>query len=213
MDSGCKVEKKIAVISIFQKNKDIFPVYLFSSSFLVYNSFPYFCIVEERGRISPLSFFVLVMTPVDKRIEELTEEFFKGSDLFLVDVKVNKGNQVQVFADSDSGMTIEKCTMLNRYLEKQLNTEMPFSENYSLEVSSPGLSQPFKAFRQYLKNKNRDVEVEMNDGQKAEGRMIDVDENRIQLEIVRKEKNKIMESKIIEIKFSDIRNTHKVIHF
>lgn len=163
--------------------------------------------------MSPLLFFVLVMTPVDKRIEELTAEFFKGTDLFLVEVKVSKGSQVQVFADSDSGMTVEKCTVLNRYLEKQLNAEMLFSDNYSLEVSSPGLSQPFKVFRQYLKNKNRDVEVLMNDGQKAEGRMTDVNENGIQLEIVRKEKNKIMDSKIIEIKFSDIRNTHKVIHF
>lgn len=153
------------------------------------------------------------MKPVDKRIEELTEDFFRGTDQFLVDVKLNKGNQVQVFADSDSGMTIEKCVILNRYLQNQLNAEMSFSENYSLEVSSPGISQPFKVFRQYLKNKNRDVEVLMNDGQKAEGRMIEADESGIQLEIVRKEKNKIMESEIIEIRFSDIKSAHKVIHF
>lgn len=166
----------------------------------------------EGANESPLV-FCACMTPVDKRIEELTEEFFKGTDQFLVDVKLNKGNQVQVFADSDSGMTIEKCVLLNRFLEKQLNTEMAFSENYSLEVSSPGMSQPFKVFRQYLKNKNRDVELLMNDGQKIEGRMVDVKENIVQLEMVRKEKNKIMDSKIVDIKFSDIKNAYKAIHF
>jgi ribosome maturation factor RimP len=166
----------------------------------------------EGANESPLVFCACI-TPVEKRIEQLTEEFFKGTDQFLVEIKVNKGNQVQIFADSDSGMTIEKCVMLNRFLEKQLNTEMPFSENYSLEVSSPGMDQPFKVFRQYLKNKNRDVEILMNDGQKWEGKMIETDENKIQLEIIRKEKNKIMDSKIVDIKFSDIKNAYKAIHF
>jgi ribosome maturation factor RimP len=51
--------------------------------------------------------------------------------------------------------------------------------DFSLEVSSPGLDEPLKLHRQYLKNINRNVEVTLKDGSRIEGVMALVSEESI----------------------------------
>ena len=47
---------------------------------------------------------------------------------------------------------------------------------FHLEVSSPGLDEPLKLHRQYLKNIGRKVEVLLKDGRKIEGKLLEVNE-------------------------------------
>ena len=48
--------------------------------------------------------------------------------------------------------------------------------DFSLEVSSPGLDEPLKLHRQYLKNIGRFVEVIEQDGTRKEGKLLSVTE-------------------------------------
>ena len=54
---------------------------------------------------------------------------------------------------------------------------------YTLEVSSPGLYRPLKFKRQFVKNKGRVLKVNLEEGGKVEGRIMEVDEVKIVLEI------------------------------
>jgi ribosome maturation factor RimP len=57
--------------------------------------------------------------------------------------------------------------------------------DYSLEVSSPGLDEPLKNFRQYQKNIGRPVEVITIDGLKREGKLLSTNEQEIVVEEIK----------------------------
>ena len=85
-------------------------------------------------------------------IEEKVKEILGEGDLFLVEVKVSKNNNIQVFIDGDNGVKIQDCIDLSRQLEECLDRE---SEDFELSVLSFGLEEPLKMQRQYVKNIGR----------------------------------------------------------
>jgi ribosome maturation factor RimP len=102
---------------------------------------------------------------------------------FLVEVRIKPTNNVKVFIDADQGISIDKLVQLNRRLYKDIEESQFFpSGDFSLEVSSPGLDEPLKMHRQYVKNIGRYVEVMLNEGLKKEGKLVSVTEGEIELE-------------------------------
>ncbi len=115
----------------------------------------------------------------------MTEEILSEEPVyFLVDLRIKPTNNVKVFLDGDSGITIEKCVQVNRKLYRKLEEAAIFPDgDFSLEVSSAGLDEPLKLFRQYKKNIGRLVEVQLQDGTQKEGQLKDVSNEGIVLEI------------------------------
>lgn len=115
---------------------------------------------------------------MEARIADLLEEKFKEpefADCFLIDLNyIEKSNKLEVFVDSDSGVTFEKCQRISRYLESFLDEDLMLGDNYTLEVSSPGIGRPLKLPRQYRKNIGRDVEVTLKEGNVKKGKLVDV---------------------------------------
>ena len=102
---------------------------------------------------------------------------------FLVEVRISPGNNIKVFIDNDTGMTIERCVSVNRALYKKIEESGLFpGGNFSLEVSSPGLDEPLKLHRQFVKNLGRFAEVTLNDGARLEGKLVAATGNSIELE-------------------------------
>src|SRR6266516_3244503 len=103
-----------------------------------------------------------------KAIENFLNVLLKEStEIFLVELQVSPANDIKVFLDTDTGITIEKCIRINRALYKKIEEEFP-DGNFSLEVSSPGVDEPLKIKRQYKKNVGRMVEVVMHDNTRKE---------------------------------------------
>lgn len=102
-------------------------------------------------------------------ISELVKEKLEGTDLFLVDIHVSPTNNIRILIDNENGVTVQDCVVLSRALEEILNRD---EEDFQLEVSSPGLSEPLKVLQQYEKNIGRDIEVITKEGQKHKGRLI-----------------------------------------
>lgn len=126
---------------------------------------------------------------------------------FLVELRIKPTNNIKIFLDGDNGITIEKCIAINRALYKQLEENAMYPDgDFSLEVSSPGLDEPLKSFRQYKKNIGRKVEVNLQDGRKVEGKLTDVQEQSIFVEET-KGKNKKMEIIQHEFPFESIKST------
>jgi ribosome maturation factor RimP len=149
-----------------------------------------------------------------EKIEQKINTFIEGQDLFLVDVKITPQQKIMVFLDGKSqNITIDQCAKISRMLEAYLEEEQLVGEKYTLEVSSPGMDQPFKVMEQYFKAVNRSVEVLKRDGVKYEGVLKNVDETNIQLEITKIEKGKILDTQQVEIPISEIKTTKKLITF
>jgi ribosome maturation factor RimP len=134
-------------------------------------------------------------------------------DLFLVEVKVKPTNNIKVFIDGDQGVSIEKLVQYNRKLYKEIEESDMFPNgDFSLEVSSPGLDQPLKLHRQYLKNIGRYVEVTDNEGIQKDGKLISATEADIVVEEI-KGKGKKMEIVQHTIPFEHIKTTKIQIKF
>ena len=150
----------------------------------------------------------------EANITKLVEEKIAGTEIFIVEVSVSSSNKIMVLVDTNAGITVEECISISRFLENSLDRD---AEDFELEVSSPGLSQPFKVFRQYVKNIGRDVAVLTKANEKLKGKLISAKENGIELEttVIRKtdKKKKVKEQEIITLGFDQIKSTKVVISF
>lgn len=147
------------------------------------------------------------MKIIDNALTELfqTEEY---ADCYLVEVKASAtGSRLQIFIDSDSYLDLKKCTRISRFLETIIEENNLMPEKYHLEVSSPGIDRPLTLPRQYQKNIDRKIVVELNDNSKHKGRLKTVSDEGISIAIPlsKKEAKKLgVDEKIEEIKYSDI---------
>jgi len=146
---------------------------------------------------------------IDKnRIYKLVGNYLEGTDKFLVDVDISKGNIINVFVDGDKGISIDECANISKYVEMQLNRDV---EDFELRVSSPGIDQPFKLLRQYKKYINREIELITKEGKVLKVILKSVSEEGVKLEskVGKKMKNKAIE----EIVFDEIKESKPVILF
>jgi len=122
---------------------------------------------------------------VTARIAQLLDEKYATdeafTDCFTVEIDLKPGNKLYVFADSDSGMTFEKCQKLSRYLEEHLDTNGWLGTTYLLEVSSPGITRPLQFARQYPRNIGRTLNVTLQDKTLQTGVLTAADETQIVL--------------------------------
>ena len=116
---------------------------------------------------------------VEKKLSELLMEL---PGYFLVEISVKPTNNIKVFVDADQGAAIDQLSRINRALYKWVEENLFPNGDFSIEVSSPGLEEPLKLDRQYLKNVGRMVEIVLKNGLKKEGKLISVSENEIVIE-------------------------------
>jgi ribosome maturation factor RimP len=133
---------------------------------------------------------------VEGKLNELLTEL---PGYFLVEISVKPTNNIKVFVDADQGATIDQLSKINRVLYKWVEENLFPNGDFSIEVSSPGLDEPLKLDRQYLKNIGRFVEVLLKNGIKKEGKLLSVSENEI---VVEEEKGKGKKKELIEHKIS-----------
>ena len=147
-----------------------------------------------------------------EKVQFLVEEVL-SDDMFIVDITVGAANQILVSVDSDAGISVGECVQISRHVEGSLDREV---EDFSLEVSSPGLSTPLKVLRQYLKNIGREVEVVTNTGEKQKGVLKSADSDGFVLSFVVKGKVngiKVEESKSLTYNFDQIKTVKIIISF
>jgi ribosome maturation factor RimP len=152
-------------------------------------------------------------TQIQKIGEMMQALLADNPECFLVEVRIKPTNNIKIALDADNGLPIEKCVAYNRRLYKQLEEAGLYPDgDFSLEVSSPGLDEPLKMHRQYVKNIGRPVEVTRNDGEKVEGILTAVHESGIDL-VSTIGKNKKKQEVQHSIPFTDIKSTKIQIKF
>ena len=148
-------------------------------------------------------------------VSQIVENFLVDTDYYLVDVKITLDNRILIEIDSFEGVTIGFCMEVNRHIESQLDREV---EDYELQVSSAGLTEPFKVLKQYQKNIGNEVEVLTKEGKKISGVLVDVRDTEFMLQIEKTEKpegakRKITVNEDLTFLYEDIKTTKYIIRF
>ncbi|MFM2292529.1 MAG: hypothetical protein RIS29_2342 [Bacteroidota bacterium] len=148
-------------------------------------------------------------------IYQVVEAYLDSSDYYLVDVKVSADNSISVEIDSFDGVSIDFCIELSRHIESQFDREV---EDYELQVSSAGLTEPFKVVKQYEKNLGNEVEVLTKAGKKLTGILADANEAGFVLEIEKTVKPEGAKRKMTVVEkltftYEEIKHTKYIIRF
>ena len=139
------------------------------------------------------------------RFAILVKEKLQEEDYFLVSLKVSVTNDITILFDSMKGVSFKDCLNLSRYIEQNLDREI---EDYSLNVSSPGLGTPFQVKEQYLKNIGREIKIITKEGRRLKGILISYGEG-----LVIQRYNKFNNIEDIRIDLEQIKETKLVVKF
>ncbi len=150
-----------------------------------------------------------------EQILTIIEGAVQKKDAYIVDLKISTSNKIILELDSFDGLTIDDCVEVSRLIENNLDRD---KEDFELEVSSPGLSTPFKVWQQYKKNIDEEVETVLTDGSKLKGILTEVDKEGINIEETKKikvegKKKKQTITEKHQLPFDTIKSTQIVIKF
>ena len=125
----------------------------------------------------------------------------ENSELFLIDLQFLADNKIFVEIDGDNGVSLDECIRVSRGVEHNLDREV---EDFSLEVTTPDVANPLKVTRQYKKNLNRILKIELKDHSEIEGTLKNVTEDAVEMEWKAREPKPIGKGKITVVKNATI---------
>jgi len=137
------------------------------------------------------------LSKVTELVEEMVTPILEELHLELVDVEyVKEGPNwfLRVSIDKESGVDIDECAAVSEKLSEKLDEVDPITENYFLEVSSPGAERPLKKDKDFERAIGKNVFVktyEPIDNEKAfEGTLTSFDGTSLSVEIKIKTRKK-----------------------
>jgi ribosome maturation factor RimP len=125
---------------------------------------------------------------------------FMGFELY--DLKLlgsGRHPTLRVSIDNPNGVTLDDCERVSKSLSGLLDQADPIATGYDLEVSSPGAERPLRSLDEYRRFLGHRSNIRYRSGdsvQVAEGRLVSVSSDQIELEL--------KDSRMVSIPFSDI---------
>ena len=87
-----------------------------------------------------------------RHIEQILEKDISSFGCYIWGIEFSgkiTNPTLRVFIDKDSGISIDDCEAVSRHISKVLESEEEIGDDYSLEVSSPGMDRKFFKDSQY----------------------------------------------------------------
>lgn len=98
------------------------------------------------------------------KTEELLKDYINELNLELVDIEfVKEGRQwyLRIYIDKQGGVDIEDCEKVSRYIDPILDEKDFITQEYVLEVSSPGLTRPLKKDKDFKRHIGDYIEIKL----------------------------------------------------
>ena len=142
-------------------------------------------------------------------------EKIEGTDYYILEVDIKPGNNIKVELESMGPVSISDCVDISRQIEHNLDRD---AEDFSLQVTSPGLDKPLRDYRQYMKNVGRNLKIQRTEGSELEGELIAASEKGVKVFTKRKDrvpgkKKKITIEEEVELSYAEIRQAKIKINF
>ena len=98
---------------------------------------------------------------------------------------------IRIVVDADGGLTLDQAAEINRACSRALDEgDVMGDQSYVVEVTSPGVSRPLTAERNWRRNIGRLVRVQpQNNGEVITGRITAVDRSTVTLEMAGKHRD------------------------
>ena len=119
----------------------------------------------------------------ENTIRTLVAEKIADTEYYLLSVDIRPGNVINVELESMGPVSILDCVDISRQIEHNLDRE---AEDFSLQVSSPGLDKPLRDYRQYVKNIGRELKIKLMDDTEIQGELLKADAERIEVKETKK---------------------------
>lgn len=151
----------------------------------------------------------------ENTIRSLIAEKIEGTEYYILELEINPGNNIKVELESMGPVSISDCVDISRQIEHNLDRE---AEDFSLQVSSPGIDKPLRDHRQYIKNIGRNLKVKLTGGEEVEGELVTANEKGIKLHTSRKErvpgkKKKILIEEELDLSYPAVKEAKIKINF
>lgn len=149
-------------------------------------------------------------------VKKVIEEWMNDTSFFLVDLTISRDNDINVEFESESeDIDIDDCVSLSKHIEANFDREV---EDYSLEVGSAGLGQPFKVLKQFDINIGNEVEVISKDGKKQKGILVSSNSESFGLEVLMKVRiegsKRPVEMNVLKMyRHDEVKSVKYVVHF
>ncbi len=139
---------------------------------------------------------VLSGKSIENKVENLLEPIINNLGYELYDViyeKEVKDYYLRIFIDSDKGISIEDCEIVNNAINDLLDEKDYIKEQYFLEVSSPGIERLLRKEKHFLKNIGKKVslklysKIEETGKKEIEGELLEYNEESL---VIRNEQGK-----------------------
>ena len=150
-----------------------------------------------------------------EKIISIIESHLAENEIFMVSLSISPQNKIKLVVDKTRGITIEECIRLSRLVEGNFDRD---KEDFELEVTSPGIGQPFKVKEQYVKAQGKTIKIVCNDGTEVKGKLTSVDDNKFVVESTKKvktegnkKKEEVTES--VELEYSQVKQAKEIIKF
>lgn len=143
----------------------------------------------------------MIQRAIDESIAEVSAA--TGNDIYLVEADVRGGGRIiGLTVEADKGVSIDQCARVSRAVRARLEAceenIMFAGGDFELMVSSPGIGEPIRVARQYLRHLGRKVSIVYVDAEgerkELEGKLVEAsiagEEPSITIEPVAKGKKK-----------------------
>lgn len=109
---------------------------------------------------------------IDRRLAEIIQPVIEGMGFELVRVRLMGGEYktMQIMVQRpDGGIDVDECAQISTAVSAVLDVEDPITDNYTLEVSSPGIDRPLTRLKDFDDWQGHEAKIEtteMIDGQR-----------------------------------------------
>ncbi len=106
---------------------------------------------------------LIAKTAIDRRLADIITPVIEGMGFELVRVRLMGGKTriLQIMADRpDGGIIVDECAQISTAVSAVLDVEDPIEDNYTLEVSSPGIDRPLTRLKDFEMWKGWEARIE-----------------------------------------------------
>lgn len=111
-----------------------------------------------------------MLKDLKEEIEQLVEPILQQEGFDLIEIKLSrykKNFRLQIFIDSEHGVTLDECAHLSRLVGTALDTSDVIDSKHILEISSSGLDRPLLSDRDFKRKIGENIKVETIDEERG----------------------------------------------
>jgi len=109
---------------------------------------------------------LIAKAAIDRRLAEIVQPVIEGMGFELVRIRLmgGKTKTLQIMAERpEGGIEVDDCAEISTAVSAVLDVEDPIEENYTLEVSSPGIDRPLTRLKDFDSWEGYEAKIETSE--------------------------------------------------